>query len=417
MARGTGTFNGAALRSARQAKGLSAERLAKEVGTTKAMVLAYEHGKSIPEAGRAARLADAVGVSRAALLPPSAVREEPDDDPVRQMDYEASNSPAIRLAEQFGVAEDVMEDLLRVGGRVVPRMYDRSMRDLRQIAGMSIEQAAARAGISISTYRAIERDGKLPSRGNGRFPALLANALGIPVQKVEDAIILHPALVAKRMQIANIYRGIFDIVENVPAYKVASDSLEITSMAIVMAQPPAILSRAVRYEIHAHKNALRRHADAVSRVKYPLPYEAEERAGASQAELMQAKRRLRNAPEKAAAATWWSLSQVLTVRQWRSFVQLVEIQSGTNRRILFWDNMIDPDVGTALTYVRFRGHPVLETPAGDGGFHGFRLTPLAFSFYENERDFYRYIYPRIQAPMLRGRIDRQVQRLGRVARF
>ncbi|MFD3572138.1 helix-turn-helix domain-containing protein, partial [Streptomyces sp. NPDC058667] len=88
MARGTGTFNGPALRQARQKAMLSAEQLAKAIGTTKAMVLAYENGKSIPEAGRAAQLADALGVGRATLLPPSAVREEPDADPVRQMDYE-----------------------------------------------------------------------------------------------------------------------------------------------------------------------------------------------------------------------------------------------------------------------------------------------------------------------------------------
>ncbi|MFF6888720.1 helix-turn-helix domain-containing protein [Streptomyces sp. NPDC012421] len=414
MARGTGTFNGAALRSARQAAGMSAERLAMEVGTTKAMVLAYEHGKSIPEAGRAARLADVVGVSRAALLPPSSVREEPDDDPMRQMDYEISHSPARRLAAQFDVSNGVMEALLKVGGRIVHQMYDRSVRDLRQMAGLSVEQAAARAGISISTYRAIEREGKLPSRGNGRFPALLADALEVPVRRVEDAIILHPALISKRMEIADLYGRVFQRVEGEPDYSVTAESGEVISMADILGQPPAILARAVGYEILAYRNALRRRADALSRAMYPTMYDVD-RAGSLQADLLQAGSRLRHAPEKAAAATWWTLSQALTVRQWRSFVSIVEIQAGTSRRVVFVDEMLEPDVGKALTYVRFRGYPILENLSNDGALDSYRLTNLALAFYESERFFYRCIYPRIQTPILGSRTERTFRRVRRGA--
>ncbi|MFB7453985.1 helix-turn-helix domain-containing protein [Streptomyces sp. NPDC056194] len=402
VARGTGTFNGPALRAARQEAGLSAERLAKQVGTTKAMVLAYEAGKTIPEAGRAAALADALGVSRAALLPISTVREEPDEDPRQQMQYEVSHNPALRLAERFGTTKEAMEALLSVDGRVVPRMYDRSIRDLRQIAGLSVAEAASRAGISVSTYRAIEKEGRLPSRGNGRFPALLAGALGTPVKQVEDALILNPSLVARHIAVAEVFRRIFSEVEKNPDLSASPTSPEVRDIANILAQPPAILARAVNYQIDDYRRALRRQADAVSRAKYPLVQERRMREGALKSEVFRARRRLRHAPEQAAASTWWSLSQALTVRQWRTFVTIVDIQTGMSNRVSFSGSMIEPEVGSALLCVRFRGHQILEA-VSDSSYRStvYRFTPLSISYYDHERDFYSYLYPRIYSPNVR----------------
>ncbi|MGA4860995.1 helix-turn-helix domain-containing protein [Streptomyces koyangensis] len=401
MARGAGHFNGPALRQARQAAGLSAERLAKMVGTTKAMVLAYEAGKTIPEAGRAAALADALKISRAALLPASTVREEPDGDRESQTDYEINNSPAIRLSQQFGISKEQMEALLSVDGRVVPRMHDRSLRDLRRIAGLSGVETAARAGISVSTYRAIENEGRLPSRGNGRFPALLAKVLHIPVKRIEDALILHPNTVLRRIEVADVFRQLLDEVEENPDLTVSPESPAVTITADLLAQPPAILSRAINYEIYDHRRALRRQADALSRAKYPLSHE-QIREGAAASLLSRLRRRLRHAPERAAARLWWSLSQALTIRQWRTFASLINVQVHMAQRVTFSDTMIDPDVGSALTYSSFRGLPILEASADP--YHRpvtYRFTPISASFYAQEREFYAYLYPRIYAPNLR----------------
>lgn len=404
MARGAGHFNGPGLRQARQSAGLSAERLAKRVGTTKGMILAYEAGKTVPEAGRAAALADALMISRAALLPASTTREEPDSDWESQTQYEISNNPALRLAEEFGTSKEAMEALLSVEGRLVPRIHDRSVRDLRQIAGLSVAETAARANISISTYRAIEKEGKLPSRGNGRFPSLLSSVFKVPVKHVEDALILHPSLVARQIAVAGIFGKIFAEVKEDPDLFADPDSVEVGVLAELLSQPSAILSRGVNYEISDYRRALRRKADALSRIKYPISYEKGPNEGVTTSQLSRARRRLRCAPEKAASSLWWSLSQALTVRQWRTFVSLVEIQINANHRVNFPERIIEPDVGSALTLARYRGLPILEASAELLNQRSvmYRFTPISAAFYIQCREFYACLYPRIHASPLMG---------------
>jgi len=58
---GAGQFDGAALRRFRRGAGLSQQRVADLVGSTRWQVIAYEQGRAVPEPGRLAALARAVG--------------------------------------------------------------------------------------------------------------------------------------------------------------------------------------------------------------------------------------------------------------------------------------------------------------------------------------------------------------------
>lgn len=74
MARGAGLpLDGARLRRARQAAGLSQRLLAQELGTTRQQVIRYEQGQERPEVKRLARLAAAVGVGVADLVEPGSL--------------------------------------------------------------------------------------------------------------------------------------------------------------------------------------------------------------------------------------------------------------------------------------------------------------------------------------------------------
>jgi transcriptional regulator with XRE-family HTH domain len=67
MARGAGQFDDAALRHHRQAAGLSQQRVADLTGSTRWQVIAYEQGRAVPEPGRLAALARAIGCPATAL--------------------------------------------------------------------------------------------------------------------------------------------------------------------------------------------------------------------------------------------------------------------------------------------------------------------------------------------------------------
>ena len=64
---GPGSFDGAALHRHRQAAGLSQQRVADLTGSTRWQVIAYEQGRAVPEPGRLAALARAVGCPATAL--------------------------------------------------------------------------------------------------------------------------------------------------------------------------------------------------------------------------------------------------------------------------------------------------------------------------------------------------------------
>ncbi|WP_203780410.1 tetratricopeptide repeat protein [Paractinoplanes rishiriensis] len=67
MARGTSRFNAAEFRRRRLATGLSQQRVAEAVGTTRQQIIAYERGRAAPEPARLATLAAAIGCAPGVL--------------------------------------------------------------------------------------------------------------------------------------------------------------------------------------------------------------------------------------------------------------------------------------------------------------------------------------------------------------
>ena len=64
-------LNGQKLRAAREAHGLSRPALAEKVGVDPATIKRIENGTMQPVVGKAARIADALGVSLDSLLSPN----------------------------------------------------------------------------------------------------------------------------------------------------------------------------------------------------------------------------------------------------------------------------------------------------------------------------------------------------------
>src|SRR5690606_33340852 len=78
------------IREARQAKGLSTERLAALVGVSYQTIQQWENGKTAPKRQRLAKVADALGVTVEFLSLGTAPDENPDHAPIRLVDAKAS---------------------------------------------------------------------------------------------------------------------------------------------------------------------------------------------------------------------------------------------------------------------------------------------------------------------------------------
>ncbi|MET8453498.1 helix-turn-helix transcriptional regulator [Streptomyces sp. NPDC005209] len=150
MARGVAGFDGAALRAARRGVPcpdhphmLTVACLARRVGTSKALILSYEHGRSSPSPQRLADLARAVGVPASAL------------------------------------------------------QHDAQLSDLRVARGLTLAELAGRLGLAVNTYRRIESSGVLPKRRPGVFWDL-AHELDVDHSQLDEAIRRIPAVEERR---------------------------------------------------------------------------------------------------------------------------------------------------------------------------------------------------------------------------
>lgn len=136
MARGTARFDAGILRKLRASRKvdgrhLSAAELARLLKTSKARVLAYEQGTSVPEPKRVAQMAQVFNVHPREL-------------------YQARTGKADQI------------------------------KDLRCYAGLTAAELAKAVGVSRTTYRDVERLAILPARDDGTLPLKIAEALGLP---------------------------------------------------------------------------------------------------------------------------------------------------------------------------------------------------------------------------------------------
>jgi transcriptional regulator with XRE-family HTH domain len=135
MAHGLGGFSGAALRKARQHRGLTADELGIRAGVAENTVLRWETGSSRPTAANLRKVAAVLDLTPADLLP----------------------------------------------SRIV---VNPTLRDIREVAGRSMETAASESGLSRSTLARLERGLQVVSDG---VVDALASLYGVTVEEVEAA--------------------------------------------------------------------------------------------------------------------------------------------------------------------------------------------------------------------------------------
>ncbi|MEV0374992.1 helix-turn-helix transcriptional regulator [Streptomyces sp. NPDC050636] len=352
VARGTGTFDGAALRILRQQAGLSAARLAARVGTSKAAILAYEKGKRVPEARRVAELAGALGHPDArALCPPS-----PDVDVL-------------------------------------------SLELLRRQRGLTAARLAEVIGISRSTYRRIEQEAWLPSRGRGTVPVRLAEVLGVSLRTVTLALHSHPSAVQRREQATEHLGALFKRAHEVgmPAV-VDPDEDDLLALAALIGHPAGVVCRLVNQEIGNYRALLKERERYTAEAAYAQ--NDRERRNA-EALLAQTHHRIESAPQAAAGFLADFLDDAMTFRQWRALVSL----SGAGRRVerpeqgVELHESFDPDVWPGLLDRRVNGRPLIrERLDTQQDVKYYSPTDAGLIYYETSREVYGALYPRQYAP-------------------
>lgn len=200
MARGVEGFDGAALRAARRAAPcldhdhahlLTVACLARRVGTSKSLILSYEHGRSSPSPQRLAQLARAVGVSASDLQ---------------------------RRAQ---------------------------LSDLRAARGLTLADVAAALGLAVNTYRQIESRGVLPRRRPGVFWDLAA-VLTAEHMQLHEAIRQIPGVRERREAAADILQEVLGHALAPGPYRPLQDtSLPAQALAATYDVAPSAASKVV----------------------------------------------------------------------------------------------------------------------------------------------------------------------------
>lgn len=199
MTRGVTGFDGASLRAARlnskceeHTHFLTAECLARRVGTSKALILSYEHGRSSPSPQRLAQLAAAVGVPTTSLM--------------------------------LGHAQ---------------------LSDLRVACGLTVKELAARLGLAVNTYRQIERKGVLPKRRPGVFWDL-ADVLRVDYSRLRKALHQIPEVQQRRRAAAHaLDEAIKRAVNSGPFAPVEDTAHQAQWLAMLYRARPTVVSQLV----------------------------------------------------------------------------------------------------------------------------------------------------------------------------
>ncbi|WP_331718213.1 helix-turn-helix domain-containing protein (plasmid) [Streptomyces virginiae] len=409
MARGTGSFDGESLRSVRRRRGLTAAGLAELVGTTKAMILAYENGRHVPESRRAQQLTRALNLPDVSLLwHPSSFE----------------NVPTLHsLCAQLELPEDEFRELLGLNpsNRFSEPLLSRSIETIstiRQRTGMTVAEVAKKADVGLSSYRRIEQEAMLPVRGRAGIPHRLANVLGVPFFRVQRALDHHPRAVLRQYEIAKIMESLIARYcgpSKVPS--VACEDEDLRKLAALLRQPLTLVARVAEHELRQHQALLRRRMEMMMAASFPLSEEVDYSRERRQRSV---ERAISYAPYRAGLRITRFLSDAMTSRQWRSLCSIVQRLMIHERPLATGlSDQQEPDLWPALLSRRLNGHPfVRETnPPVDGSGIGntgkfYFLTPSAFAYYESNRLTYQYLYPRIYTVRVPTQLTRYEYRLG-----
>ncbi|MCM2388331.1 helix-turn-helix domain-containing protein [Streptomyces albipurpureus] len=261
------------LRTSREVEGrlLSAADLARLLGTSKARVLAYESGTSVPEPGR-----------------------------------------ILMMAQLFGVPPRELHQ---------PTRGQNQLSDLRSYAGFTAAELARHVGISRTTYRNIENQALLPARDDGTLPLRLAEALGIPLAMVHRALDNHPMAARRRKSIARHLDGIFRRahLRFRPAVVDPDDPalLEITKL---LRRPAGVVCRLVNHELGIYRSLLQRRDVFGVNAAYAQNKRSSDEAARAAAHL---ENTIEFRHSAAAGRLVRFLAEAMTAQQWRTMVTLL----------------------------------------------------------------------------------------------
>ncbi|MFF0794194.1 helix-turn-helix transcriptional regulator [Streptomyces spiralis] len=222
MTRGVTGFNGAALRAARRAAPcpdhphtLTASCLARQIGTSKALVLSYESGRSSPSPQRLADLARAVGVNASEL-----------------------------------------------------QLNPLELSDLRTSRGLTISALADQLGLAVNTYRQIETRGVLPRRRPGVFWDL-TRVLDVSATELHWAIRQIPAVCQRRDRADILLKRVLDGARSPGPFKPLQDTSEAAiELAAVYGVAPSAVSKVVNLLLMSLRQLALQHAQLMASRDY-----------------------------------------------------------------------------------------------------------------------------------------------------
>ncbi|MFF3863292.1 helix-turn-helix domain-containing protein [Streptomyces sp. NPDC002209] len=140
---------------------MTASELARKVGATKAQIVAYENGRTVPDPRRVADLARALGVAPSRLM-----RAE------RRLVWEVA--------------------------------------DLRRAAALTAAKTAEAMGMSVKAYRRFEQQGVVPAQRAG-FLDVLADLFGAGVDELDRALDNVPAVAERCLRVDELIRELVEV--------------------------------------------------------------------------------------------------------------------------------------------------------------------------------------------------------------
>ncbi|MEU2908102.1 helix-turn-helix transcriptional regulator [Streptomyces globisporus] len=350
MARGTARFDAGILRKLRASRKvdgrhLSAAELARLLKTSKARVLAYEQGTSVPEPKRVAQMAQVFNVHAREL-------------------YQARTGKADQI------------------------------KDLRCYAGLTAAELATAIGVSRSTYRDVERLAILPARDDGTLPLKIAEELGLPLAMIHRALDRHPAADERRTVIAGLLTELFQRAEvQHHLARVEPDDKTLLKIADQLRRPAPMVSRLVNYDLGRYRDLVRRHAVAQVNVAYAQTPRAAQQLSR---EIDDLAKEIKRRPFAVASTQLKFLSEAMTSHQWRTVVTLM-VPHPVQFSIEVFNALQNDQVWDGL---HARGFIELDLEPGTSDSITVHLHPLAWESCAAQRRLYECLYPRIPVPRL-----------------
>jgi transcriptional regulator with XRE-family HTH domain len=315
------------------------------VGTSKARILAYEKGTSVPDPSRVFAFARIFGVQARELYEP-------------------------------------------IKGTV-------TLRDMRDFACMTAAQVADYIGVSRATYRDLEQRAIVPPRHTSTVLGRLSEVLNLPPRMIERALELHPEALQRRREIGELLGELFDRahVRDTPAV-VDPGEPTLIMVAELLRRPPTVASRLVNNEMNRLRRMLFNYAVQSESASYAQTRMAKQQAERQMEVLADAIARY---PRIAAGSLHRFSAWALSGNEWRALAQLAESMS----IYVNDESLIDPSDVVTWQGLTARGLVAHDRPAA-GGPRTYVMTSKGIREVRDDADRYGCLYPRIPSPRPRA---------------